>query len=110
MDNHQQSSTHNIWVCKNGTHSGWNTCLPSNPWVQTVNFGEYIPKILAIFDEYEAYKWPLGSKIDSNQSMKENNDDNQGSSAWPVFVDDCATRVSLNAVVEMLLAYTYSTK
>ncbi len=33
--------------------------------------------------------------------MKENNDDDQGSLARPVFVDDCATRVSLNVIVEI---------
>ncbi len=41
--------------------------------------------------------------------MKENDDDDQASSARPVFVDDCATCINLNVIVEMLLAYIYST-
>ncbi len=53
-------------------------------------FQIYSPKGLPIFDECRVRKWPIGSKIDSNQSIEENDNHNQGLLDLPTFIDNCA--------------------
>ncbi len=50
---------------------------------------------MPIFDEWGVYTWPSGSKIDSNQSMEKNDNNDHGSSDRPTFIENCVMQLQL---------------